>query len=88
MRKLVWLVALTIPPWIASELEAPKWVLLISLAPFFLLAMSMGNHEEGLLGDASPTFRRLALPLVVIGGLALAFLVFSLWRVFFPSAGV
>jgi hypothetical protein len=50
--------------------------------------MSMGNHEEDLLGDASPTFRRLALPLVVIGGLALAFLVFSLWRVFFPSAGV
>ncbi|MBK8284908.1 MAG: hypothetical protein IPK97_08420 [Ahniella sp.] len=54
MRKLVWLVALAIPPWIASDLEAPKWVLLISVATFFLLAMNMGNHEEDLLGDASP----------------------------------
>ena len=87
MRKLVWLVALTIPPWIASELGAPKWVLLISVAPFFLLAMTMGNHEEDLLGDAAPTFRRLTLPLVAIGGIALAYFVYSMWRVYFPSAG-
>lgn len=86
MRKLVWLVALAIPPWIASELEAPKWVLFISVAPFFLLAMSMGNHEEDLLGDASPSFRRFMIPLVVIGGIVLVSLVYSMWRVFFPSA--
>jgi hypothetical protein len=84
--KLFWLIAFVIPPWIASALEAPKWVLLISLAPFFLLAMRMGNHEEDLLGDASSTFRRLALPLAAIGGIALAYLAFSLWGVFFPDA--
>ncbi len=71
MLKYVWLLILAIPPWIAVEFDAPKWVVAVAIAPFFLLAMTLGDPDEDLLGEASEGFRKRTLILVGAGGLVL-----------------
>lgn len=86
MLKYVWLLVLAIPPWVAVEFDAPKWVMMVSAAPFFLFAMTLGDPDEDLLGEASGTFRKGALVVMGVGGLVLGCILFILWQVFFPGA--
>lgn len=86
MLKYVWLLVLAIPPWVAAEFDAPKWVMVVLLAPFLLFAMTLGDPDEELLGEASGTFRKGARVVIGVGGLVLAGILFILWQVFFPSA--
>lgn len=85
MLKYVWLLVLAIPPWVATELEAPKWATMIAVAPFFLYAMTLGDPDEELLGEASGKFRNRALVLIGAGGLILGGIILILWRVFFRA---
>lgn len=86
MLKYVWLLVLTIPPWVAAEFDAPKWVMMVSAAPFFLFAMTLGDPDEELLGEASGTFRKWARVVIGVGGLVLGCILLILWKVLFPSA--
>jgi hypothetical protein len=86
MRKYIWLLLLTIPPWAAVEFDSPKWVVTVAVAPFFILAMTLGDSEEYLLGEASEKFRKGALVAIGAGGLVLGGAFFILWQVFFPNA--
>lgn len=86
MLKYVWLLMLAIPPWAAVEFDAPKWVAMVSAAPFFLFAMTLGDPDEDLLGEASGTFRKGAVVVIGVGGLVLGSVLFILWQVFFPGA--
>ncbi|MFZ6801348.1 hypothetical protein [Undibacterium sp. Di24W] len=86
MRKYIWLLLLTIPPWAAVEFGSPKWVVTVAVVPFFLLAMTMGDSDEYLLGEASEKFRKGALVVIGVGGLILGGAFFILWQLFFPSA--
>lgn len=86
MLKYIWLLVLAIPPWVAVEFDAPKWVVMVAAAPFFLFAMTLGDPDEDLLGEASGTFRKGALVVMGVGGLVLGGIVFILWQVFFPGA--
>ena len=86
MLKYVWLLVLAIPPWVAVEFDAPKWVMMVSAAPFFLFAMTLGDPDEELLGEASGTFRKGALVVMGVGDLVLGGIVFILWQVFFTGA--
>ena len=61
---------LAIPPWATVEFDLPKWVVMIATVPFFLFAMTLGDPDEDLLGEESEKFRRGALVLIGIGGLA------------------
>ncbi len=70
MFKILLLLVLAIPPWIASKFDAPGWVLFLSLVPFGLLAMSMGDSDEDLLGEASGSFGRWLFLLLALGGVA------------------
>ena len=85
MLKYIWLLVLAIPPWAAVEFDSPKWVVMIAVVPFFLLAMTLGNPEEHLLGEASGKFRKGALVFIGVGGIVLGSALFILWQVFFPS---
>ena len=85
MRKYLWLLVLAIPPWAAVELDAPKWVVLLAVAPFFLYAMTLGDPDEHLLGETSGSFHKGALIVIGAGGLLLGGVIFILWQVFFPS---
>jgi hypothetical protein len=57
MQKVLLLIALALPPWVAAKLGAPKWGMLLAALPFFLLAMNMnsgGNDpEQYMFGRAS-----------------------------------
>jgi hypothetical protein len=86
MLKYVWLLVLAIPPWVAVEFDAPKWVVMVALAPFLLFAMTLGDPDEDLLGEASGAFRKGALVVMGVGGLVLGGILFILWQVLFPSA--
>ncbi len=86
MRNIVWLLLLVIPPWVAVGLDAPKWVVLLSIAPFFLFAMSLDDPDESLIGESSGTFRMGTLLVLAAGGIALGVVVLILWHVFFPHA--
>ena len=86
MLKYVWLLVLAIPPWVAAEFDAPKWVVMVALAPFILFAMTLGDPDEELLGEASGTFRKGARVVIAIGALVLGSVVFILWQVLFPGA--
>lgn len=86
MPKIAWLLLLAIPPWVAVEFDAPKWVAMVAAAPFFLFAMTLGDPDEELLGEASGKFRKGALVVMGVGGLILGGVVFILWRVLFPGA--
>ena len=85
MRKLLWFLVLAIPPWIAVELDAAKWIKMLAVAPLFLLAMTLDDTDEHLLGEASGSFRKGALVVIGAGGLILGAVLFILWQVFFPS---
>ncbi len=85
MLKYIWLLVLAIPPWAAVEFNSPKWVVTIAVVPFFLLAMTLGDPDEHLLGKASGKFSKSALILIGIGGLILGSVLFILWQVFFPG---
>lgn len=78
MTKILWLIALALLPWLATRLDAPKWAVLLSLVPFGLLAMSMGDSDEEMFGDASPKVGRFLFLLLGIGGVALGAVAFSL----------
>lgn len=78
MTKILWLIALALLPWLATRLDAPKWAVLLSLVPFGLLAMSMGDSDEEMFGDASSKVGRLLFLLLGIGGVALGAVAFSL----------
>jgi len=78
MSKILLLVALAIPPVIAGKLDAPKWVLLLLAVPFGLLAMSMDDSDEHLLGGASQAIGKYLFLLVGLGGVALGALAWSL----------
>ena len=86
MLKYVWLLVLAIPPWAAAEFDAPKWIVMAALAPFLLFAMTLGDPDEELLGEASGTFRKRARVAIGVGGLVLGGILFILWQVLFPSA--
>jgi hypothetical protein len=86
MPKVAWLLLLAIPPWAAVEFDAPKWVVMLAVAPFFLFAMTLGDPDEELLGEASGTFRKGALVALGVGGLILGGVLFILWQVLFPGA--
>lgn len=86
MLRYVWLLLLVIPPWVATEFDAPKWLVTVAVVPFFLYAMSLGDSDEDLLGEASGSFRKGALAFVVIGGLILGAAAFMLWKVLVPDA--
>lgn len=59
MSKYIWLVILVIPMWAAAELDAPKWVLMLTAAPFFLRAATLGDHpDEHLLGEGFAQYSR------------------------------
>lgn len=86
MRKYVWLLILAIPPWAAVKLDAPKRGVLLAVAPFFLLAMTLDDPDEHLLGESSGAFRKGALMAIGVGGLVLGGVLFILWHVFFPRS--
>jgi len=86
MLKYVWLLVLAIPPWVVVEFGAPKWGVAVALAPFLFFAMTLGDPDEDLLGEESGRFRKGALVAIGAGGLVLGSVLFTLWRVFFPSA--
>lgn len=72
MSKYIWLLILTLPMWAAAELNAPKWVLLLAAAPFFLRAATLGDDpDEHLLGEGFARFRPSLLVLLGVGGLIL-----------------
>ena len=85
MLKYAWFLILVIPPWVALEFDAPKWISMLAAAPFFLFAMTLGDPDEDLLGEASGTFRKGALLLMAVGGLFLAVVLLVLWHVLFPD---
>lgn len=82
MTKILWLIALALLPWLATRLDAPKWAVLLTLVPFGLLAMSMGDSDEEMFGDASPKVGRflfLGLGMGMgMGSVALGLVAFSL----------
>jgi len=86
VRKIAILLLLAIPPWVAAEWGVAKWVALLAAAPFFLFAMTLGNPEEELLGEASAPFRKRALVLLAAGGLVLGGVLYLLWQVLFARA--
>lgn len=86
MLKYAWFLVLAIPPWAAVEFEAPKWIVMLTAAPFFLFAMTQENPDDDMLGEASGSFRKGALVVVGAGGLVLAGVLFILWKVFFPGS--
>jgi len=78
MTKILWLIALALLPWLATRLDAPKWAVLLTLVPFGLLAMSMGDSDEEMFGDASPKVGRFLFLGLGMGGVALGLVAFSL----------
>jgi hypothetical protein len=71
MKKLIWLLVLAIPLWLAAELHAPKWVLTLTVIPFFIYASTLGDSDEDLLGEGFARKSKVVLLLLVIGGVVL-----------------
>lgn len=71
MKKSIWLLLLAMPPWFVSELDAPKWVLTLSVIPFFLYASTLGDPDEYLLGEGFAKNSKPLILVIVIGGLIL-----------------
>lgn len=83
MNKIVWLVLLAIPPWVAAELGAPKWVLLLTSAPLFIRAATLGNDsEEYLLGEGFAEYRGSFLAILIVGGLVLGVVLLVVFQAF------
>jgi len=69
MRNLLLLAILAVPPWFASQLNAPKWVLLLAIAPFFICAATFDDDpEQQLLGEGFAKYRSPVLLVVLIAG--------------------
>lgn len=85
IRRLLVLVFLALPPFIASRFDAPSWAVIASAAPFFAYAMRLGSPEETMFGDATPTVRRVTLTAVLVGGTVLAVVAYALWSVLVPA---
>jgi hypothetical protein len=86
MLKFVWYLVLAIPPWVAVEFDAPRWIVMACAAPFLLFAMFQGDADEDQFGEASGEFRKWTLVLVAVGGLVLGGVLLVLWQVLFPGA--
>ena len=86
MFKIVWLLLLLIPAWLAVKFDASKLVTALAVAPFFIYAMTLDDPDKDLLGEASGPFRKGALIVMGAGGLALGVVVLILWQVLFPGA--
>ena len=86
MLKYVWFLVFAIPPWLAVKFDASKLIMALSIAPFFIFAVTLDDPDEDLLGDASGTFRKGALVVMGAGGLALGVVLLILWQVLFPGA--
>lgn len=80
MHKLIWLLVLAIPPWIAAELDAPKWLIALAVVPFFFFASTLGDPDEHLLGDRFAKNSKPLLLVIVIGGLILVSGLLSFFR--------
>ena len=78
MTRILFLLALTVPPWLATKFAAPKWVVLLSIVPFGLLAMSMGDSDEHMFGEASESVGKYLFLLLGLGSVALGLLAWSL----------
>ncbi|MCU6435054.1 hypothetical protein LPB67_14850 [Undibacterium sp. Jales W-56] len=78
MMKILLLLVLAIPPWLAVKFGAPKWGLALSTAPFFLLAMSMGDPDDHMFGEASEWIGKWLLLFVGLGGIALGLAAWTL----------
>jgi len=86
MRKYAWLIALTIPPWAASELGAPKWGIMLALIPFLLFAMTLDDPDEDMFGEATPSVGKGARVFLVVASLVVGGAILILWLVLFPHA--
>ena len=84
MRKILWLLVLTIPPWVAVEFDAPKWVVMLAVAPFFLFATTFDDTDEHLLGERFEKFHMPLLVLIVIVGLIFGVGLFMWFRALMP----
>ncbi len=84
MNKIIWLVVLLIPGLVALEFDAPKWLYMLLFVPFWLLAMSLDDSDEHLLGDATSPIRNWLLAFIGIGGLILGIVVWSLAKAVLP----
>ena len=72
MSKYIWLLVLALPIWAAAELDAPKWVLVLTVIPFFLRAATLGDDpDEHLLGEKFAQYRPTILVVLGVGGLLL-----------------
>ena len=81
MSKYIWLVVLALPIWVAVELDAPKWVSILTAIPFFLRAATLGDHpDEHLLGESFSQYRPSSLVILGVGGLVLGAALFALFR--------
>jgi hypothetical protein len=79
MIRLLLLLVLAIPPWLAVKFGAPKWVTGLSIAPFFLLAMNMGDDpEEHMFGEASEGIGKWLLLFVGLGGVVIGLAAWAL----------
>jgi uncharacterized membrane protein len=84
MRKYLWLLVLAIPPWVALELDARKWIIMLAVAPFFLFAMTLGDPDEHLLGERFDNFRKPLLVFIALGGLVLGVGLLMWFRALIP----
>ncbi|HEY6527061.1 MAG TPA: hypothetical protein VIZ65_00080 [Cellvibrionaceae bacterium] len=81
MSKYIWLFILALALWAAVELNAPKWVLILSTAAFFLRAATLGDHpDEHLLGEGFAQYRPSILIVLGVGGLILGAAIFAVIR--------
>jgi hypothetical protein len=84
VSRYVWLIALALPIWAAAELEAPKWVLMLTAIPFFLRAATLGDPpDEQLLGEGFAQYRPSVLVALGVGGLILGAGLLMLAKVLF-----
>lgn len=72
MSKYIWLLVLTLPIWVAAELDAPKWLSILTAIPFFLRAATLGDDpDEHLLGESFAQYRPTIIVVLGVGGLVL-----------------
>jgi hypothetical protein len=81
MSKYIWLFILALALWAAVKLNAPKWVLILATAAFFLRAATLGElPDEHLLGEGFAQYRPLILIVLGVGGLVLGAALFAVIR--------
>jgi hypothetical protein len=76
MKKYIWLIVLLIPLWVASEYDAPRWVVLLLLGIFMLYAGTLpSQYDRPGEGGLSPF-----LILIAIAGLVMGTVLFKYAR--------